>query len=141
MGPHGISASDLELRSAFESGRLPPADFGHRAHVQLAYVYLAESGTETAVQRMRDGLTAFLASHGLDAAKYHETLTRAWVLAVAHFMERTPGTSSADDFIARNPVLLDSRIMQSHYSAETLFSPEARARFVEPDLAPIPRHD
>jgi hypothetical protein len=31
--------------------------------------------------------------------------------------------------------------MLTHYSAEVLFSPEARARFVEPDLEKIPRHD
>jgi hypothetical protein len=27
----------------------------------------------------------------------------------------------------------------THYSAETLFSPQARASYVEPDLAAIPR--
>jgi len=30
--------------------------------------------------------------------------------------------------------------MLTHYSAELLFSPEARAGFVEPNLDPIPRH-
>jgi hypothetical protein len=42
---------------------------------------------------------------------------------------------------ASNPILLDSKIMLTHYSAEVLFSPEARARFVEPNLESIPRHD
>ena len=37
--------------------------------------------------------------------------------------------------------LLDSKIMMTHYSAEVLFSDEARARFVEPNLSPIPRYD
>jgi len=36
--------------------------------------------------------------------------------------------------------LLDSKIMLTHYSADLLFSDEARARFVEPNLDPIPRH-
>lgn len=40
--------------------------------------------------------------------------------------------------IERNPELLDSRIMLTHYSAEVLFSDEARARFVDPDIQPIP---
>ena len=35
--------------------------------------------------------------------------------------------------------LLDPKIMLTHYSAERLFSPEARAEFVEPDIDPIPR--
>jgi hypothetical protein len=55
-------------------------------------------------------------------------------------MHRTTSAFSADDFIARTPILLDSRIMLTHYSAQRLFSPAARAAFVEPDLDPIPRH-
>jgi hypothetical protein len=37
--------------------------------------------------------------------------------------------------------MLDSRIMMTHYSAEVMFSPDARTRYVEPDLEGIPRHD
>ena len=49
------------------------------------------------------------------------------------------GSVSAADFIARNPELLDSRIMLTHYSASVLFSADARECFVEPDLDPIPQ--
>jgi hypothetical protein len=59
---------------------------------------------------------------------------------VDHFMHRSPDSRCADDFIDRNPVLLDSKIMLTHYSAGLLFSEAARAEFVEPDLDPIPRH-
>jgi hypothetical protein len=55
-------------------------------------------------------------------------------------MHRSPEATSADDFIERNPLLLDSKIMLTHYSAGLLFSDAARAEFVEPDLDPIPRH-
>jgi hypothetical protein len=140
MSKHELSQSDLEFRAAFEAGAYAPADFSHRAHVRLAYVYLAEWNVEIALERMRGALIGFLSHHGIPASKYHETLTRAWVLAVDHFMHRSPDSSSADDFIGRNPVLLDSRIMLTHYSAGLLFSDGARAEFVEPDLDPIPRH-
>ena len=53
-------------------------------------------------------------------------------------MDRTSSSASADEFIDRNPILLDSKIMLTHYSAELLFSPDARTRFVEPDLQRIP---
>jgi hypothetical protein len=56
-------------------------------------------------------------------------------------MAMTPAAESAADFIVRNPRILDAKIMVTHYSAEVLFSAEARARFVEPDLERIPRHD
>ena len=62
--------------------------------------------------------SCFLSHHDIPASKYHETLTRAWVLAVDHFMHRSPSRQSADDFIDRNPMLLDSKIMLTHYSAE-----------------------
>jgi limonene-1,2-epoxide hydrolase len=135
-----LSDEDVALRAAFESGALPPADFTHRAHVALAYVYLAPGDVEGAIEDMRRGLAAYLRHHGIDPAKYHETLTRAWVLAVWHFMSRSGPLGSSADLIARNPVLLDSRIMLTHYSAARLFSDEARSNFVEPDLDPIPRH-
>jgi hypothetical protein len=67
-------------------------------------------------------------------------MTRAWVMAVRHFMEQTPSSDSADAFIEANPRMLDSKIMLTHYSAEVLFSDEARAKFVEPDLRPIPKY-
>ena len=35
--------------------------------------------------------------------------------------------------------LLDSRVMLKHYSAEALFSPAARAAYLEPNLAAIPQ--
>jgi hypothetical protein len=140
MCNHGLSARDLALLAAFESGELPPAEFSHRAHVVVAYAYLAQDGVEAAAREMRRGLMGYLAHHRIDPSKYHETLTRAWILAVWHFMQRTGPTGSSDELIERNPLLLDGKIMLTHYSAELLFSPEARATFVEPDLDPIPRH-
>jgi hypothetical protein len=135
-----MSSADREFRRAFEAGAFAPADFSHRQHVRLAYVYLVDSDVNLALDRMRAALVCFLSHHGIPATKYHETLTRAWILAVHHFMHRSPEASSADDFIDRNPMLLDSKIMLTHYSAGLLFSDAARAGFVEPDLDPIPRH-
>ena len=63
----------------------------------------------------------------MDVGKYHETITRAWIMAVHHFMTLSPSHESAASFMAANPELLDSRIMLTHYSAAVLFSPEARA--------------
>ncbi len=89
---------------------------------------------------MKRALLSFLEHLGVGTGKYHETITRAWVMAVHHFMASTESCSSFSEFIARNPILLDSEIMLSHYSAEVLFSDEARAGFIEPDVSPIPTH-
>ena len=141
MLKHELSQSDRDFRMAFEAGAYAPADFSHRAHVRLAYVYLADSDVNLALERMRAALVAFLCKHDIPASKYHETLTRAWLLAVRHFMEGSPPAPSAEAFIEGNPSLLDSKIMMTHYSAEVLFSDEARTKFVGPDLDPIPKYD
>jgi hypothetical protein len=65
----------------------------------------------------------------------------AYVLLAEHDDDRALPCASADEFIAANPALLDARIMLTHYSAKLLFSDEARARFVEPDVERIPTHD
>lgn len=134
---HGIDGADEAFLRALERGDVVPADFSHEAHVRLAYILLAGAGTDAAVARMRELIAGFLTHHGLPAEKYHETLTRAWILAVRHFMDRGPA-HSAGAFLAQHPALLDTRIMLTHYRAETLFSADARGRFIEPDLQGIP---
>lgn len=138
---HELSDEDLEFLSQLESCAFPVKAFDHRAHVRLGYIYLSNQDADSAHGSMRDALKNFLDHNGIDISKYHETLTRAWILAVRHFMEKTPDTKSSDQFIENNPILLDSRIMMTHYSAESIFSDEARQKFVEPDLDPIPRYE
>ncbi|MGE0640790.1 MAG: hypothetical protein AB7G12_16415 [Thermoanaerobaculia bacterium] len=138
MPTHRISDEDRAFREAFDACEIAPADFGHPAHLRLAYSWLAEHEAEEAVTAIREALHRFLDHNGVPREKYHETLTRSWVLAVRHFMNRG-STASAAEFLDTNPELLDSRIMLTHYSEGVLFSPEARAAWVEPDLDPIPR--
>jgi hypothetical protein len=140
MESHELSADDRNFRSAFENFTVAPSQFNHEAHVRLAYIYLVESDVESAVQRMREALLNFIEHNGIPRSKFHETITRAWVLAVRHFMNKSSSTSF-HDFIAKSQVLLDSKIMLTHYSASVLFSSDARASFVEPDLDPIPRQE
>jgi hypothetical protein len=138
---HNVCLEDRRFIADLEAGKLQPIQFDHRAHVRAAYIYLAQVGMDGATVRMRETLLAFLRHHRIGASKFHETITRAWILAVRHFMELTPNSESADEFINANPRLLDSGIMLTHYSAELLFSPAARAAFVDPDLGPIPGHE
>ncbi|HEX6133157.1 MAG TPA: hypothetical protein VFZ24_04200 [Longimicrobiales bacterium] len=137
---HQISSGDRQFAQDLAAGAVAPAAFDHRAHVRLAYIYLVGNDADAAASVMRDTLLRFLKHNDVDSSRYHETITRAWILAVRHFMEITPPCASADEFIDRNPILLDRNIMLSHYSAELLFSPDARAAWVAPDLDQIPRH-
>src|SRR5436853_1101800 len=136
---HGLSDDDRNFRLAFETCAVVPAQFNHEAHVRIAYVYLVESDVEQAAERMREALLNFIERNGIPRAKFHETMTRAWILAVRNFMNKST-SDSFTDFIARNQVLLESKIMLTDYSASVLFSSDARESFVEPDLDPIPQH-
>ena len=135
---HRISPEDIEFRRAFEACETSPAEFNHAAHVRLAYIYLCAHPVAGAIERMKASLLNFLAHLGVGDAKYHETMTSAWIMAVDHFMSKSPGCSSASSFLAANPSLLDSKIMLTHYSAELLFSSDARKSFAPPDIQTIP---
>lgn len=138
---HLASAEDNEFKKQVETCKFDVQDFNHRAHLRLAYIYLTQNDKDTAINNMRATLLRLLRHVGIDPSqKYHETLTKAWILAVHHFINNTEKSNSADDFIDQNPIMLDSKIMMTHYSAELLFTDNAKSKFVQPNLDPIPRY-
>ncbi|MDP2574380.1 hypothetical protein Q8W40_19470 [Vibrio penaeicida] len=137
----GISNEDRIFCEHVEQCLFPISDFDHKSHIRLAYLYLTQYGVEDAVIKVREVLFNLLKYNDIEPlGKYHETLTKAWLLAVKHFMNKTEKCTTADEFIKHNPALLDTAIMMTHYKKETLFSARARAEFIEPDLLPIPRN-
>ncbi|MEL6464828.1 MAG: hypothetical protein AAFQ58_07650 [Pseudomonadota bacterium] len=132
------SQDDLDFRNAFEAGHIAPADFTHRAHLRLAYVYLCESTVDAAMPSLRTALRTFLKRNGVPSDEYHETLTRAWLMAIAYFMDKAKTATSFDSFLVQDDRLLDSQIMLTHYRKDRLFSDAAHTAFVAPDLQEIP---
>ena len=135
-----LSVSDREFLAAFEACALTAAEFHHREHLRLAYAYLSLRPFDEALAKMETGLRNLLVHLGAPASKYHHTLTEAWLRAVQRFMERSGPTKDFAQFLESASPLLDKNIMGTHYSTDLLWSDEARAAFVEPDLQPIPRH-
>ena len=134
------NTDDLRFRDQFESGEISTADFSHRNHLRLAFVYLTESDTEEAGDRMRAALLKFLDDNNVPAGKFHKTLTISWIMAVKHFMQKAESAASFEEFIAADDRLLDPNIMLTHYSRDTLFSETARTIFVAPDVQAIPQY-
>jgi hypothetical protein len=81
-----LSPADRRFLEAFENCELSAAEFHHREHLRLAYLYCSLQPADAALAAMRRGLQRFLAHVGAPASKYHETMTAAWLLAVQHFM-------------------------------------------------------
>ena len=126
--------TDAEFLSAFEALTLDPQHFNHLGHLRLAWLYLQRHDADEAVARTCAGIRAY-ATHLGAAAKFHWTVTEALVRLLAP-TSHLPW----DGFLAANAALVANareRIAQ-HYSAAVLASPEARERYVAPDLRPLP---
>jgi hypothetical protein len=111
--------------------------FGHRQHVQLAFLTVREHGTAAAVANLGDWLR-HITAYQRAPQKYNATVTRAWTEIVGHHVAADPAVSDFAEFAARYPALLDKRLLNRHYRAATLASAAARTGWVEPDLAPFP---
>ncbi len=133
-----LAETDRGFLASFEACEISGADFHHREHLRLAYVYLTLHPYVLALEKMETGLRHFLAHLGAPASKYHHTLTEAWLRAVQHFIDRAGPTRDFAQFLETAGQLLDKEIMGTHYSTDLLWSEAARASFIEPDLQPIP---
>jgi hypothetical protein len=111
--------------------------FGHRQHIHLAYLTVRRHGTQAAVTRI-SGWIRHIAIYEQAPQKYNATMTMAWTQLVGHHVEADPTTADFSEFAARNPALLDKRLLSRHYRSSTLASTAARAGWVEPDLASFP---
>jgi hypothetical protein len=69
--------------------------------------------------------------------KYNTTASRAWVELTAYHMAEAPG-EGFEELLARNPGLLDKRLLTRFYSSRVLASAAARAGWVEPDVRAFP---
>jgi hypothetical protein len=123
--------TDDEFAVTVERGEVPEGGFHHRDHLRLAWIYLRRFGREKAGVRIAETIRRFAAHQG-QSARYHETMTQAWLLLVAG----AAGTSFEDVMTAR-PELLDKEYLATYYSRGLLETEQARLRFVAPDLAPL----
>jgi hypothetical protein len=110
--------------------------FGHRQHVHLTWLAVRRAGMPAAVALVGEGIRR-TARYAGAPQKYHVTMSRAWVELVAHHTAEHPAPDFAT-FAARNPELLDKRLLSRFYRSMTLAGAPARTGWVEPDLAPFP---
>jgi hypothetical protein len=127
--------SGEELLTAFEQATLPPAEFRHATHVQVAWLLLRRDPMLEAAARFRDALRRYAASLGKPGL-YHETITLAYLFLIHERMHRSPD-GSWEEFAAANADLLAWRpsVLDVYYRPDTLASEMARATFVLPDRA------
>ncbi len=130
------SDSELhELVAGFDDCSWPFERWTHRAHLAVATAYLGRYPLTEATDRARAGIQLYNRTRG-DGVGYHETLTVLFMRLVARELRVAQPTGLAafvNDLAERFRV----EALLGYYSRERLFSAEARAEFIEPDLRPI----
>lgn len=128
----------LTLVKKFEDCRITAHEWTHRAHLTVAFYYVANHDFATARERMRTGILKLNRAHGTPETEtrgYHETLTVFWLRTVGDFLENAPENASLARLAAELiETCSDSALPLKFYRRETLFSPAARAKYLEPDL-------
>ena len=131
----------FSLVRRFGDCTLPRAEWTHAAHLTVALWYLLEFDWPEATERVRRGIQRYNAAHGIrptPTGGYHETLTLFWLRVVRSFLEG--GRNEARSLVSLANELTasaDSGLPLRHYTRARLFSTEARASWVEPDLKPV----
>jgi hypothetical protein len=137
--------TDEELLKRFEAQAISRGEWTHRAHVRVAYLYLSAAQFEEALVKIRGGIQRLNAANKVPEGPdmgYNETTTVAFAHLIAATMRAYGAvfpTASSEEFCDRHPQLMMAHVLRLFYSPERRMHPDAKARFVEPDLAPLPR--
>ena len=123
----------IDLVRKFESCEIHPADFRHYQHVTVALWYLREFPYEVASDTMRAGIQKLAAAYG--KMGYHETITVFWLIVVNNFLATDDPAESICELANRLMALCDDKnLIKEYYSEALLASPEAKLRWIAPDL-------
>ena len=129
------------LVTAFEDASIARGVWKHAEHLTVALFYMNKLGDlDAATDAMRVGIfnlltTGFKVDLTVEMP-YHETLTVFWMRTVDEFSRSTNGTTLHE----KANILIetfDKDYPLKFYTREYLFSDDARARFVEPDVPSV----
>lgn len=131
------SVPDVESQRVFDAFldlSLPKSAWTHNAHLVVCWVALSRRSPTETIDLLRGSICRYNQATGVENTPtngYHETLTRYYVSAV-----QSVGATSFDA-VAAAPQC-DVLAPRRHWTSERLFSIQARAEWVEPDLLKLP---
>ena len=135
-----LTETDIDhIGRAVEACALPKAEWTHAAHFAAAMWVLSRPDL-VAERDMPSLIRAYNEATGnpnTDSSGYHETITQASIRAARAFLSAHSPRAEALNRLLASP-LGRSDWMLAHFSRERLFSVEARRRWIEPDLSPLP---
>ena len=134
--------TDADFTNAFEACLIPAADWKHRSHLKIAYLYLREHSFAEALNRIRAGIQRLNATTNTPDALdrgYHETMTVAWLKLVEFTLNEYGPAATADEFIDAQEHLLNRKALRFFYSRDHILTWKAKTEFVPPDITPLPQ--
>jgi hypothetical protein len=139
--PWTTAAEVARLVERFENGTLSQDEWTHRAHLTVALWYASHYERSEALNRVRAGILRLNLAHGVPTTPtrgYHETITCFWMHVVSRHVASDGRRGDWAERANRFATLCGSRDLPlRHYSRARIMSPEARARWAEPDLEPL----
>jgi hypothetical protein len=144
MSKHYSSDDEIErLALGLIDCTWPKSDWTHAAHFAATLWFLrheAQWRPETDMPLFIRRYNEATGGENTDVAGYHETITQGSIKVARAFLAAYPASRPLHeivDLLMMTP-MGDSGWILSHWTRNRLFSTEARRRWVEPDLRPLP---
>lgn len=139
-GPWSDDRIDTVARQ-FENRTLPKSEWTHGAHFAVALSILRQRG-DRAWRDLPGLIRAYNEATGVantDTGGYHETITVASLRAADAWCRDRPGVALSGILteLLATPLGRSDWLLQ-YWSRPVLFSPLARATWLDPDLNPLP---
>lgn len=139
--PAFATLAELEATlAAFTRAEIRPEAWNHVRHLAYAAdaVFRRAGDFDAALADIRAGILRFNAAVGIENTPtrgYHETVTVFWTREVARLYAARPADEDLLAFVERTVKnLRDGELLFRSYRRETVMAPEARVRYVPPDL-------
>ena len=125
------------LIEQFEQCNWPYERWTHRCHLAVAVIYLRHFPFAEALQRARVSIQRY--NRSLNNPGYHETITTFFMRIVDHFLKGQHAQRTMAELVDElHDTIAGKESPGRYYTNELLNSAQAKARWVEPDLQPLP---
>ncbi|MCT0224894.1 hypothetical protein [Synechococcus sp. CS-1328] len=135
--PLNSDAEIARLVDQFEVQELPYKHWTHRAHLAVAVYYLHNHTFNETLKTIRRKINDYNRARG-DPNGYNETVTIAFLAKIREQLTQPSSRISAWQDFTLAVSTCTIAWLYNHYSPELVWSDEAKARWVPPDLTDFP---
>eukprot|EP00731_Ephydatia_muelleri_P028436 Em0020g80a len=134
------TVGDHAFMKAFEDVTLATEDWTHEAHIRMAWNYLVEHGKQEAMPLIKYGIQKYTEQNkGKIKNVYNDTVTVFFIHMIDWAIQQFQGRPHTfEEFLQANPQLSDSKLIYKYYSEHALGSDQAKKRWIQPDIQPLP---